>query len=269
MTDRERAKAVVDIVFDMWMCFATGLGWLVTLVGPQYAAVVMTIFTLPFLFRGTGKIARLIRGSQIDFGILPPAANTTRNREMTTILKRLHTSIGLPVSDELRVTTFVPDSKNERLVQVARYCWNGIDVVSDTRIRIGVCAVGHAYNLGEFWHVRDVALDGGFLLSLMRCGLTREEVTSQHLERRSFAAAPIFFTDSNHKMRVLCVVAIDSGTPDVLPDDFPLKLQPFENEIRRALLPSWRSPLPASGEPPPGSRGQALKALAGKSTIRN
>jgi hypothetical protein len=182
-----------------------------------------------------------------------PKPGRNGDRALTELLAEIVGKIGHSfLGDSLRVTLFVPDLRKKELVQVARKQTNGRDSVSATRIRMGVCTVGHAYARAENTYVPDVEIHGGFRESLRLCGMTDDEIQIQTgQQQQSFAAVPVFSTDSNGYQIVLAVVAVDSVQSN-LPNDIPTIVAGFEGRIRRSLLKSDAPEVLPPRDPPRG-----------------
>lgn len=226
--------------------------------GKRHALQITIIYTIGFLaFYNRDLPSKLRR--KADHGIRVPQPGKPGKEALNRALSAIAGRLALRPQDELRLTLFVPDTQNKVLVQAARITWDDRTEVSGTQIRMGTCAVGHAFNRGEPWHVPNVDDHGGFEAALRWCGLTRDEVTQQTLRRRSFAAIPIFTVDGHGQTVPLGVVAADTATAKALRVDLHHIIVKFEAQLRSGLLgtkapvqmaETAAGPLPDSGKAP-------------------
>ncbi|MFA4955287.1 MAG: hypothetical protein WC641_08345 [Patescibacteria group bacterium] len=147
------------------MSFGVFFAWLFgqTQFGKDYGALLSILYMVAV---GVGKHwydhGSIRLGLGVDFNIFPPFHGRPGKRGLSILLAQIYGNLAPEPEDRLRLTLFVPDSNRKCLVQIARYCWNHDDTTSGTEIRMGTCAVGHAYNRGEFWFLPDVDTLGGF-----------------------------------------------------------------------------------------------------------
>jgi len=176
-------------------------------------------------------------------------------------LARLAGALRLRASTRFRVTVFVLHAKGD-LVQVARYEHDGSTIVSRTRIRVGTCAVGHAFNRGETWYLPDVNLGGGFEKVLRWCGLSPEEIAEQNLKtQRCFWATPLFASHPQRGEEVVAVLAIDTETPAAIPDNVGEHIGEVETLISGALFPAFKTAEPSKNPPRAAERNESVRRL--------
>ena len=211
-----------------WMALAPMVGWLVTSVGwaKEHDVALVVSYTVPISLVGLlGSVRILFNPVWADARLVffAPRPNRPGESRITGILKAIYREIDPNEMCELRLTLFVPDRRSETLAQFARYGWGDETCVSGTRIRMGTCAVGHAYNRRHLWHIPNVTKMAEYVASRNNeavptnalhyyfkwCGLTHREATN-HRERAGFAAIPI---ECQHNGRLLClaVIAADTG----------------------------------------------------------
>ena len=208
------------------------VGWIAGRIPGDWGIVVVACYTIVGIRIALGRVPWL---RKVDCGLRVPWRRG--NAKLNEMLARMYQKIDMPDTDMLRLTLFAPDTRRKALVQLARYAWNTDTAVSPTEIRMGTCAVGHAYNRDDVWYVEDVDGHGGFDESLRLCGLTPDEVEVQtRHDRRAFVAIPIHATNSKGKRAVLAVLAADTKTAKRFHTQaFPSAVLRFAPEIRLLL----------------------------------
>lgn len=264
-----RLRALRPIIYNSWLALSTLVAWVATetLFGKLHGMAIMLSYTAPLVLVALAHFTRRLLGNRIDFKIRPPRLGKPGAPNLTHLLAAMHGKLGLQETDQLRLTLFVPDTQNMRLVQIARYRWDCNSAVSKTTIRMGTCAVGHAYVSGSLWYVADVDREGGFDRALLTCGLTKEEVREQQLQRRSFAAIPLFTTNHAGEQIVFAVLALDTATPSALPPEWQRIVLTEEPRLRQLVLGDAHA-LSGGGRLPPAENngGSSPKALGAGGT---
>lgn len=230
-------RAVWKVAVDGLLGLSAAIGWITQVadVGKQHGAAIVSSYTVAVFVVILARAVIRVRVPSVDFGLRPPRPSRSGPPSLTAHLGRLWGLVHADPTQEVRVTLFVPDSRNVELVQFARYRWDGDTSVSATRIRIGTCAVGHAFNRQQMWSVPNVETFGGFERALVSCGLTPDEAKAQTLNNRGcFAAAPLFGQTDGQRQAV-AVVALDARTPAALPPNLEAIVRSCEQSLVEAL----------------------------------